>query len=334
MRVGRYLNIGVLLMGALAINFMLLPALKAEEVKLSGGVDVGFGLLDQESAGGFKKLESAGTARIKASTTIGEFEAEAEIGFIDDAGVDYTEHAVHWNASETAKVTLSGSAFGLPGVDGFLGVIAGEGTKTLGDLDVYFDYSDAGLFNINVEIGALILGLGISDTCVPECGTDGGVGGNGADEERNTFIFTVRSKPGGLRYQVYAVSSTGTYTANLQEGKGSGFGLSLGIVEEAFEILGDLSIGTSKCVPALGCSSDVDSTNFGVAFKAKGFGAQIVILEAKGDASKEETMGIDLVYHLKSGKVTYGPQYSQVVIDNGGGEVTDSFMYFAISLEF
>lgn len=312
----------------------------AEEVKVSGGIDVGFGILDRESTGGFKNYEAAGTAYINFAATLGEFEVEAEIGFIDDAAVDYTEHAVHWKPADWATVTLSGSAFGVPGVDGFLGVIAGEGTGTLGDLDVYFDYSDAGLFNVNIGTGAVILGVAVSDTCIPECGTDVAPGGAvapvAADEERNTFIFTVWGEPGGLRYQVYGVSSTGTYSAGLQEGKGSGGGLSLGIEGDSFEIMTDFSAGTTNCVQELGCVDDVESTNYGVALKIGGFGVQFVSLTTEVGASETELTGIDVVYHFKSGNVTYGPQYSQEVFDDGTGtgDVTDSFLYFAISAEF
>ena len=326
------LKSGVLLLGALAIGIAGQPALKAEEAKLGGGVDVGFGILDQESTGGFKKLEAAGTARINASATMGAFEAEAEIGFIDDAGVEYTEHAVRWNPSESVTVTLSGSAFGVPGVDGFLGVVAGEGTGVLGNLDVYFDYSDAGLFNVNFGAGAVTLGVAVSDTCIPECGTDNA--GNGADEERNTFIFTVQGSPGSFSYQIYGVSSTGTYTPGLEEGKGSGFGLSLGYAREGFEILSDVSAGKTTCVTGLGCSDDVESTNYGVALKAGGLGIQHVKLVTEVGASEVEATSTDVVYHFTSEGVTYGPQYSEEVHHDGVQSVTDYYLHFAISMEF
>lgn len=307
---------------------------RAEGPEIGGGVDVGFGLLDRESTD-TRQLESAGAARLSAALQRGAFTGEAEIGFTDDAAVDYTEHALTWQAGEAVQLTFSGSAFGVPGVDGMLGVVAGEGVGPVGNLDVFFDYSDNGLFNLNVgREGGVVFGVAVSDTCVPECGNDGQ--GGFADAERNTLILTVRDEAAALKWQGYAVSSRGTFSESDESGQGSGFGGSVGYEGAGFSLAVDVAGGTIACTAALGCSDDISLTNAGVAVKAKGFGAQFVQLsEDAGGGAEATTTAVDLVYHVESGDgITYGPQFSRETVDDGTTAVTDSYLYFAVSLEF
>lgn len=303
--------------------------LAAQGLTVKGRIDAGFG--QRQLGDGSRVWDPVGAAAVEFTARLGEFTALVEIGVTEDSAFDYGQHRITWRPAGQVALSFSGAAPELPGVDGFLGVLAGEGTGAPGDPDVFFDYSDAGLFTLDVGGKAFTFGLAVSDICVPECGANGA--GTPATRERNTFILSVRGQAGSVKWQAYGADSQGRY-ANGTEGSGSGAGGSVEYRSGSLRLAADVAAGRTNCVA--GCTDAIESTNRGVALVAGGFGAQFALLSRdEGPGARTDVNTLDVVYHFAADPgVVYGPQYSAATTDDGVTKTTERFAFFVVAAEF
>ncbi len=322
--------------------FMAVPAL-AEEIKIGGSIAVGFGQANLESEGETSSVDGVGEAAINFSAEKGPFSVQVEIGIADTAeSLDIAEHELVWSPTEPLSITISGFSFGVESADGHISVVNAPGGP-VGDEEVFFDYSDAGLLNIEFDTSTLVLGIAVSDGCVPECGYGLDSAADeplAPDTELMTLVLHARGEAGPLAYNVYAANSSGTFSSAAvpQEGTGSGLGFGLVFESEAFGVALDYSAATVECAADAGdtvCSEDLQQTKSGVALTAAGFGMHYFMGKDEIGTATVETTNIDMVYLFDVGEATVGPEYRVITTkESGAGGVSDSFALFGMSLEF
>jgi hypothetical protein len=303
----------------------------AQEFKVGGTVEARFGLLD-DGGNGTRQAASFGAAALTFSGRSGDFSATARLVA---AGVDfgYAEHRVVWQAAEGLRLIFSASAPELEGVTGFLGILAGDALGAPANLRPYFDYSEHGLFALDVAAGGATFGLAISDTCVPECAHDGA--GGFADQERNSLVLSVRGG-GPLDWHLYGALSQGSYAATPSKARSSGGGASVQFKREGLRLALDASAASVRCQPDQACTDDLTQRNVGVAAVLGGFALQVARLREQGGAGGPAVRsGVDAAWHFLAGEqVVAGPELSLLRSESGGMRDVDRYVSFAVLLRF
>lgn len=331
--------------------FILLGAncVAAQELNIGGEVLVGYGWVDLESATPENTImetsgpDGVGEAILNFAVKKGSFSARIEIEIDETMELVVAEHEVVWSVTKNLNLILSGQSFGIEPSDGNISVVS-TAVGQVGDEEVFLDFSDAGLFNVELTLGGVIIGLASLDTCVPECGysKDTGVtGGIGfPDSERMTTVVHLRGEAGGLSYNLYASASKGSFNngSALLEGTGSGGGLGLFFKSGDFGFGLDVSTAQVDCQPLAGdssCSEENTIDKWGVALILGGFAAHYYSAEDQTGSVLTETVNVDLVLTFEVGEVAVGPEIRITSTETADGvKTTDSFFLFGMAFTF
>lgn len=312
--------------------------IQAQNVTISGEILAGFGSVTLEEAD-TTSMDGIGEATLNFAVEKGPISAQVEIIFADSTeDLDTIEHEIVWSPLENLSITISGSSFGIASTDEHMSVVNAP-VGQVGDEEANLDFADLGLINVEFNIGALVLGLALADDCVPECGygidtTSGDVAFT--DQERMTSVLHLRGEAGPIGYNLYATSSSGSYSTNEETGSGSGLGFGLGFANDVFSVNLDYSGSTIVCNDVLSCTDDITIGAFGVAIVTFGIGVHYVASETKvGDATLAKLINIDAVYLIEFENAAIGPEYRTVTSeDSAGNTLTDTFILFGMSVGF
>lgn len=333
-------------LGCVLIVFILLGAnrVAAQELTISGEVLVGYGWVNLESTTPETNgPDGVGEAILNFSVNQAPFSAQIEFEIDEATELAVAQHEVVWSVTKNLNLTISGHSFGLESTDGNISVV-NTAVGQVGDEVVFLDFSDAGLLNVELTLGGLILGMAFLDTCVPECGYSKDTGATDeilfTDSQRMTTVLHLRGEAGGLSYNLYASTSRGTFNTGtgFLEGEGSGGGLGLVFKTGNFGIGIDISTVKIPCQPLAGDTSCVDDNNinkWGAAVTLGGIGAHYYSEENQTGSEMVETVNVDLVFTFEVAKVTVGPEVRLTSIESTGGvKTTDSFFLFGMALNF
>lgn len=326
-------------------------------VEISGELLVGFGRASLESTTPpTDVLDGIGEATLNFSVSEGPVSGQIEITLVETAEeLDTAEHELVWAISDSVSLTVSGFSFGIEPTDGNISVVMAPGGP-VGDEEAFIDFADTGMLNLEVNLGGLVLGLALLDTCVPKCGF--AVDSTADDSiifpevERSAVVTHLRGKAGDLKYNAYFAESSGSFSvaSQLVNSRGSGFGIGLcfnlgcwelneGEEEGGFFGFGlDFSSATTECQASAGdtpCTDDNEVTQSGVAVRLGQFAAHYYLSEDETGTETEEVTNIDLVFKFAAGPAEIGPEYRFTTTEpNGGVETTDTFLLFGMILEF
>ena len=333
----------------------------AGEVEIGGEVTVGFGWLKQKSESPeTAALDAVGEAEIDFSAEQGPFSATLALGIAESADeLDTAEYDLAWAITDSIRLIVSGRSAGIEPFDGNISVINGP-TGQVGDEEVFFDYSETGLVNVEFTAGTITMGIGISDACVPDCGfghfrnADDETVNLSPDAETMSLILHIRKDRGeaeGLSFNAYAAASQGSFANTpdnrLLKGRGRGGGLGLSYKSGSLELGLDASRATVECNPGAiakddaaaalpsPCTADREIGEYGALVVAWGFGAHYYRAQDDAGAAREIVTNVDVVYLFQIEDATLGPEYRVTTTEQTGTPAaTDSFLLFAMALEF
>lgn len=330
-----HLIIGIFIFAIGILHMAGAPLSNAQDLKVTGSVAVGFGRVNLESTDPETTgPDGVGEAVLNFAAKKGAFSAQIELEVDDATQLEVAEHEIVWAVKDSLSITISGQSFGIESAADNTSVINAPAGQ-VGDEEEELDFGDAGLLNVELTLGGMILGIAFLDTCVPECGTDGTLF---ADSGRMTTVLHLRGGTDAMTYNLYASTSRGSFTSTgLIDGEGSGGGLGLFFKTGDFGFGLDASTATVNCQPLLaGCiTEDVETTNFGLTTTFGGFGIHYFSGEETVGSSTTEVTNIDVVYTFAVGDATVGPEYRLKTTDETGKpSVTDSFLVFGMSMEF
>lgn len=330
-------------LAALALCTLPLRSLTAQEaawpqrIELSGSVAAGFGNLRREGNPDTSAGEGTGEAVLHFLAAAEELSARAELTVVDDNATDTLLHEVTWQAAKSLRITLSGSAFDVPGTEGVLSVVNAPGGP-LGDAEARIDYRGSGLIDVAYVDDTWTIGLALVDDCRPECGY---AGENAVfpSEERGTALLHAVARLGAFRLHGYLAGSSGSFVVDgtAVEGTGSGQGAGVVFSQENVRVAVEF-VGTQvNCDPFVStppCPGDVESTRSGAAIAVGGFAAHYVSGEDTVADTTVDVANLDVVYTFAVAGGRVGPEYRAERTEIGLTERTDHYLLLGASREF